>query len=93
MNLKETLTKRTPWNKQSGHLHTSLIGVRKKEYIVSLGIQQNGAERHPETENDMQLFKHSKALDTETPQGLVNNVWFDDFGRRGKEGNRLLKLI
>ena len=42
----------------------------------------------------MQFIKQSKALDTETPEGLVNKVWFDvqiHFGQRGKEGNHLLK--
>lgn len=46
------------------------------------------------TENSMPLIKQSKALDTETTEGLVNKVWYDiqlHFSRSGKEGNRLLK--
>lgn len=43
---------------------------------------------------DIHLLRHSRAMDTCTPKGLLNKVWFDiqvHFGRRGKQANRNLK--
>lgn len=44
--------------------------------------------------NDICILRHSRAMDTSTPRGLLNKVWFDiqvHFGRRGKQANRNLK--
>ncbi|XP_040892151.1 uncharacterized protein LOC121180633 [Toxotes jaculatrix] len=43
---------------------------------------------------DIRILRHSHAMDTSTPRGLLNKVWFDiqvHFGRRGKQANRNLK--
>ncbi|XP_068590801.1 uncharacterized protein KIAA1958-like [Cebidichthys violaceus] len=43
---------------------------------------------------DIRTLRHSRAMDTGTPRGLLNKVWFDIqvyFGRRGKQANRNLK--
>uniref|UniRef100_A0A674BDJ3 Uncharacterized protein n=1 Tax=Salmo trutta TaxID=8032 RepID=A0A674BDJ3_SALTR len=49
------------------------------------------------TSNNVFVFViKNAALDTETPEGLVNKVWLDvqiNFGRKGKEGNSLLKSV
>ncbi|XP_044047160.1 uncharacterized protein LOC122873905 isoform X1 [Siniperca chuatsi] len=44
--------------------------------------------------DDIRILRHSRAMDTSTPRGLLNKVWFDiqvHFGRRGKQANRNLK--
>lgn len=44
--------------------------------------------------DDIRILRHSRAMDTSTPRGLLNKVWFDIqvyFGRRGKQANRNLK--
>ncbi|XP_035515490.1 uncharacterized protein LOC118326576 [Morone saxatilis] len=43
---------------------------------------------------DICILRHSRVMDTSTPRGLLNKVWFDiqvHFGRRGKQANRNLK--
>lgn len=43
---------------------------------------------------DVRVLRHSRVMDTSTPRGLLNKVWFDvqvNFGRRGKQANRNLK--
>ncbi|XP_056594776.1 zinc finger MYM-type protein 4-like isoform X1 [Triplophysa dalaica] len=43
---------------------------------------------------DLDILKHSSALDPGNPRALLNKVWFDiqlHFGLRGKEGNRHLR--
>ncbi|XP_076583454.1 uncharacterized protein LOC143318850 isoform X1 [Chaetodon auriga] len=44
--------------------------------------------------DDIRILRHSRVMDTSTPRGLLNKVWFDiqvHFGRRGKQANRNLK--
>lgn len=44
--------------------------------------------------DDIGVLRHSRVMDTSTPRGLLNKVWFDvqvHFGRRGKQANRNLK--
>lgn len=44
--------------------------------------------------DDIYILRHSRVMDTSTPKGLLNRVWFDiqvHFGRRGKQANRNLK--
>ncbi|XP_078122363.1 uncharacterized protein LOC144527898 isoform X2 [Sander vitreus] len=44
--------------------------------------------------SDIRILRHSRAMDTSTPRGLLNKVWFDvqvHFGRRGKQANRNLR--
>ncbi|XP_042340939.1 uncharacterized protein LOC121941961 isoform X2 [Plectropomus leopardus] len=67
------------------------LGVLKK-------IRKSGRDRtlhHPALSlDDIRILRHSRAMDTSTPRGLLNKVWFDiqvHFGRRGKQGNRNLK--
>ncbi|XP_056593567.1 zinc finger MYM-type protein 4-like isoform X1 [Triplophysa dalaica] len=48
----------------------------------------------PISPEDLDILKHSSALDPGNPRGLLNKVWFDiqlHFGLRGKEGNRHLR--
>lgn len=43
---------------------------------------------------DIRILRHSRVMDSSTPRGLLNKVWFDiqvHFGRRGKQANRNLK--
>ncbi|KAJ4922588.1 hypothetical protein JOQ06_021656 [Pogonophryne albipinna] len=55
---------------------------------------QDKTEHHPAiTNEDLEILRKSRAMDPNTPQGLLNKVWFDTqlhFGRRGKEGLRKL---
>lgn len=44
--------------------------------------------------DDIRILRRSRVMDTSTPRGLLNKVWFDiqvHFGRRGKQANRNLK--
>lgn len=44
--------------------------------------------------HDLHILRDSRAMDTSTPRGLLNKVWFDiqvHLGRRGKQANRSLK--
>ena len=61
-------------------------------------MKQQGEEsvKHkPCTENeDLRRLKERAVMSPSTPQGLLNNVWFDItlfFCRRGREGQRNLK--
>lgn len=68
-----------------------LIGVVKK-----LRRQGHDKSSHHSaiSEADFEKIKNSPALNPNTPEGLVNKVWFDvqlHMGRRAKEGNRQLK--
>ncbi|XP_034093410.1 zinc finger MYM-type protein 4-like [Gymnodraco acuticeps] len=55
---------------------------------------QDKTEHHPAiTNEDLEILRKSRAMDPNTPRGLLNKVWFDiqlHFGRRGKEGLRKL---
>ncbi|XP_033967458.1 zinc finger MYM-type protein 3-like [Pseudochaenichthys georgianus] len=55
---------------------------------------QDKTEHHPAiTNEDLEILRKSRAMDPNTPRGLLNKVWFDTqlhFGRRGKEGLRKL---
>jgi len=45
------------------------------------------------TKEDLAILRKSEAINPDTPQGLVNKLWFDiqlHFGWRGKEGLRKL---
>ncbi|XP_049889953.1 zinc finger MYM-type protein 2-like [Epinephelus moara] len=61
-------------------------------------IRRAGKDRtthHPAITPDQLILTHSAALRPDNPKGLLNKVWYDlqlHFGRRGKEGNRALKL-
>ncbi|XP_028254955.1 uncharacterized protein LOC114431594 [Parambassis ranga] len=61
-------------------------------------IRRSGADvtTHypPLSPDDVCILRHSHVMDTGTPMGLLNKVWFDvqvHFGRRGKQANRNLK--
>lgn len=67
------------------------LGVLKK-------IRKSGRDitsHHPPmSPDDIRILRHSCAMDTSTPRGLLSKVWFDiqvHFGRRGKQANRNLK--
>ncbi|XP_049900192.1 uncharacterized protein LOC126390105 isoform X1 [Epinephelus moara] len=67
------------------------LGVLKK-------IRKSGRDitsHHPAlSPDDIRILRHSRVMDTSTPRGLLNKVWFDIqvyFGRRGKQANRNLK--
>ncbi|KAJ4925680.1 hypothetical protein JOQ06_018401, partial [Pogonophryne albipinna] len=55
---------------------------------------QDKTEHHPAiTNEDLEILRKSRAMDPNTPRGLLNKVWFDTqlhFERRGKEGLRKL---
>ncbi|XP_060903324.1 uncharacterized protein LOC132980942 isoform X2 [Labrus mixtus] len=61
-------------------------------------IRKSGRDRaqhHPSlSPDDIRILRHSHVMDSCTPRGLLNKVWFDiqiHFGRRGKQANRNLK--
>ncbi|XP_059199538.1 uncharacterized protein LOC131979533 [Centropristis striata] len=67
------------------------LGVLRK-------IRKSGRDRSSHHQalspDDIRILRHSRAMDTSSPKGLLNKVWFDIqvyFGRRGKQANRDLK--
>ncbi|KAK1886102.1 Histone-lysine N-methyltransferase PRDM9 [Dissostichus eleginoides] len=67
------------------------LGVLRK--IRKSGLDMSSS--HPTlSPDDILILRRSKAMDTSTPKGLLNKVWFDiqvHFGRRGKQANRKLR--
>ncbi|XP_031720657.1 uncharacterized protein LOC116392948 isoform X1 [Anarrhichthys ocellatus] len=67
------------------------LGVLKKIRKSGRDITLHHQALSPD---DIRTLRHSRAMDTGTPRGLLNKVWFDIqvyFGRRGKQANRNLK--